>query len=71
MQEFKLSQKVSTCVGYLIRNNLSTTVLGVIRMVKLFGWEKKMAQRLFEKREEELVWIKRRKLVQIYNAVIK
>ena len=31
--------------------------LGVIRMVKLFGWEHKMSETIKEKREEELVWI--------------
>jgi hypothetical protein len=71
MQESKLSRRVSTRLGHQVHGNISTTVLGVIRMVKLFGWEQKMTQRLSEKREEELIWIKRRQLLQISNAVIK
>jgi hypothetical protein len=31
--------------------------LGVLRMVKLFGWEHKMSATIKEKRDEELVWI--------------
>jgi len=31
--------------------------VGVLRMVKLFGWEKKMSATLKDKREEELSWI--------------
>jgi ABC-type multidrug transport system fused ATPase/permease subunit len=34
-----------------------TEVLGVLRMVKLFGWEHKMSETIKEKRDEELVWI--------------
>ena len=39
-----------------------TIALGVLRMVKLFGWEQKMSKTLKEKREEELVWIWRDKV---------
>lgn len=31
--------------------------VGVLRMVKLFGWEKKMSDKIKEKREEELKWL--------------
>jgi len=31
--------------------------VGVIRMIKLFGWEYKMAGRLDNKRKEELQWL--------------
>ena len=31
--------------------------LGVLRMIKLFGWEHKMSEAIKQKRDEELVWI--------------
>lgn len=31
--------------------------IGIIRMVKLFGWEDKMSQKVEEERKEELHWI--------------
>ena len=31
--------------------------VNVLRMIKLFGWEEKMTDRLEEKREEELTWL--------------
>ena len=31
--------------------------LGVIRMIKIFGWEHKMSETIKQKRDEELVWI--------------
>jgi hypothetical protein len=43
----------------------------VIRMIKLFGWEKKMEEKVYEKRQEELVWIKKRQLVEMLSAVVK
>ena len=44
-------------------------MLGVLRMVKLFGWENKMSERLATKREDELHWIIRRKLADLANNV--
>ncbi|KAJ7480955.1 hypothetical protein FB451DRAFT_1031097, partial [Mycena latifolia] len=38
-------------------------LLNVIRMIKMFGWEKQMDQKIAEKREEELNWIWWRKVV--------
>lgn len=31
--------------------------MSVIRMIKMFGWEKKMNERIDEKREIELSWV--------------
>ncbi|KAF8803422.1 multidrug resistance-associated ABC transporter [Phlegmacium glaucopus] len=48
--------------------------LGVLRMVKLFGWERKMSQTINEKREEELKWIWKDKmltlLIDLTNFII-
>lgn len=45
--------------------------MNVLRMVKLFGWEKKMNDRIAVKREEELVWIKRRQFLDLLNGMLK
>ncbi|VDB89911.1 unnamed protein product [Peniophora sp. CBMAI 1063] len=51
-----------------------TEMLGVLRMIKLFGWEQKIADRLAVKRDEELRWIKARELatlaMDIFNHII-
>ena len=45
--------------------------MSVIRMVKLFGWESKMNQRIADKREEELTWVWKRQLLDLLNGNIK
>lgn len=46
-------------------------VVNVLRMVKLFGWEGKMEERVAKKREEELQWIKRRQLLDLAVGLVK
>ncbi|KAF5356103.1 hypothetical protein D9756_004036 [Leucocoprinus leucothites] len=48
-----------------------TEAMNVLRMVKLFGWERKMNDRIAEKREEELTWLWRRQLLELINGNIK
>ena len=45
--------------------------MNVMRMVKLFGWEPKMRQRIAEKREDELNWIWRQNVLDVVNDVVK
>ncbi|KAH9016815.1 P-loop containing nucleoside triphosphate hydrolase protein, partial [Lactarius pseudohatsudake] len=45
--------------------------MGVLRMIKLFGWEPKIAARLAEKREQELQYIKLRQILQMVIVIIK
>ncbi|PPR03510.1 hypothetical protein CVT24_006998 [Panaeolus cyanescens] len=47
-----------------------TETLGVLRMVKLFGWEKKMSDNIREKREEELALVKRRNVYELIISII-
>ena len=56
---FKLFRRVSTTLWrqYGISSEEFLIALGVLRMVKLFGWEHKMSESIKQKREEELVWI--------------
>ncbi|TCD66627.1 hypothetical protein EIP91_001094 [Steccherinum ochraceum] len=48
-----------------------TEIMNVIRMIKLFGWEPKVNDQIAEKREEELVYIRRFKLLELANGVMK
>ena len=45
--------------------------MNVIRMVKLFGWEKRVQEDIAEKREEELQSIKKRAIYSLINANVK
>ncbi|KAI9434147.1 hypothetical protein H4582DRAFT_2112597 [Lactarius indigo] len=49
----------------------STAAMGILRMIKLFGWEPKIAARLAEKREQELQYIKLRQIMLVVNGNIK
>ena len=40
-------------------------------MIKLFGWEPKIAARLAEKREQELKYIRLRQILNLINGNIK
>ncbi|KAJ7745476.1 P-loop containing nucleoside triphosphate hydrolase protein [Mycena maculata] len=42
-----------------------TETINVLRMIKMFGWEKQMDQKIADKREEELNWIWKRKLIDL------
>ncbi|KZT67065.1 P-loop containing nucleoside triphosphate hydrolase protein [Daedalea quercina L-15889] len=44
-----------------------TEVMNVVRMIKFFAWEGHIEQQLAEKRNDELAWIKRSKLLTIIN----
>ncbi|KAJ3819299.1 hypothetical protein F5880DRAFT_1595008 [Lentinula raphanica] len=46
-----------------------TESMNVLRMIKLFGWERKMEIRIGEKRDEELVWIRRRQILETIPLV--
>ena len=45
--------------------------MSVIRMVKLFGWEPRVADQLAEKREDELTFIRKYKILELVNNNIK
>ena len=45
--------------------------LNVIRMVKFFGWEQRMAEQLNEKRMDELASVRKQKLLSLFNSVVK
>uniref|UniRef100_A0A8H7XNY7 P-loop containing nucleoside triphosphate hydrolase protein n=1 Tax=Psilocybe cubensis TaxID=181762 RepID=A0A8H7XNY7_PSICU len=44
--------------------------MGIIRMIKMFGWEDKMAKRLARARDIELSWLWKAKVLQIINRIV-
>ncbi|KAK0192591.1 hypothetical protein F5146DRAFT_1102469 [Armillaria mellea] len=48
-----------------------TEIINVLRMVKLFGWERKMEARIARKRDEELSWVRRKQLLDLLSGIIK
>nr|GAT43190.1 ATP-binding cassette transporter [Mycena chlorophos] len=44
--------------------------VNALRMVKLFGWEGKMGGRISDKRSEELIWIRKRRLLDLANNIV-
>lgn len=47
------------------------TAVNVMRMIKLFGWEKRISEQISEKREEELVLNKKNKLAGLCLGVMR
>jgi hypothetical protein len=45
-------------------------VLGILRMIKQFGWETSVKAQVSEVREMELKWIFRRKMLNVLNVYI-
>lgn len=52
------------------RVQIVTELMNVLRMIKMFGWEKKMDEKVSEKREAELKWIWRRQLLDLISATL-
>ncbi|KAJ7035141.1 P-loop containing nucleoside triphosphate hydrolase protein [Mycena alexandri] len=44
--------------------------MNVVRMIKMFGWEKQMNEKIAEKREDELTWIWWRKVLYTANGIL-
>ncbi|KAJ7657332.1 ABC transporter transmembrane region-domain-containing protein [Mycena polygramma] len=44
--------------------------VNVLRMVKLFGWEEKMKDRIAEKRDAELVWIRKKRVLDMVAGFV-
>lgn len=45
--------------------------MSVLRMIKLFGWERRVQSDVAGKREEELGWIWKRKMLGVANNILK
>ncbi|KAJ7132157.1 multidrug resistance-associated ABC transporter [Mycena epipterygia] len=44
--------------------------MSILRMVKLFGWELKMGDRIGGKRDAELIWMRKRRLWDLFSSLI-
>lgn len=68
---YRVSQKVSL-VPYMYYTHCQLlSVMGVLRMIKLFGWETRVTEIIAEKREDELKWIWKRRLLLVGNSCVK
>ncbi|KAF7340454.1 Multidrug resistance-associated ABC transporter protein [Mycena venus] len=47
-----------------------TEAVNVLRMIKLFGWEEKMKARIGDKRDTELTWTRKRRMLDLANGLI-
>ncbi|KAF7797051.1 hypothetical protein EIP86_008243 [Pleurotus ostreatoroseus] len=47
-----------------------TEMMNSLRMIKLFGWETHAKEEAFKKRDEELKWVWRRRLLEIANGIV-
>ena len=45
--------------------------MNVIRMIKVFGWERRIDEKIADKREEELVYQRKRVILEIISNVLK
>ncbi|KAH7918845.1 hypothetical protein BV22DRAFT_1100101 [Leucogyrophana mollusca] len=45
-----------------------TEAVNVLRMIKLFGWESKMNKRIADKREEEIIWTWKQRILELVNG---
>ena len=45
--------------------------MNVLRMIKLFGWEAKIDKRIDDKREVELIWTWKTKILELLNNNLK
>lgn len=69
-------QNVTESARLLFNNLFQDTdriviAMNVLRMVKLFGWERKMNDKIAGKREEELKYIKKRQMLDLLNGSLK
>ncbi|VDB97890.1 unnamed protein product [Peniophora sp. CBMAI 1063] len=49
------------------RVQAATEMMGVLRMIKMFGWEGKIAERLSMKRVDELRWLRTSEMIDLGN----
>ena len=50
---------------------VARVVLNVVRMIKLFGWERRVTEQVEERREAELKIHRKTKFLELTNNLIK
>lgn len=53
------------------RVQVVTEVMNAIRMIKVFSWEKRIDEKIADKREEELVYQRKRIILEITSNILK
>ncbi|KAJ3549276.1 hypothetical protein NMY22_g935 [Coprinellus aureogranulatus] len=51
-------------------DTVSEEVMSVLRMVKMFGWEQKMFERISGKRDQELKYVRMRQMLDFMNGIL-
>lgn len=65
-------QRVCSRVYYnLLLALIHYSAMNVLRMIKLFGWENKMNEKVTDKRDKELIWVWRRQILDLINGNLK
>ncbi|KAF8164524.1 hypothetical protein K438DRAFT_2025293 [Mycena galopus ATCC 62051] len=54
-----------------VRVQSVSEAVGVLRMIKLFGWEGKMKARIADRRDAELTWTRKRRLLDLASNIVK
>ncbi|KAF6747848.1 multidrug resistance-associated ABC transporter [Ephemerocybe angulata] len=52
------------------RTQTVTESMSVLRMVKMFGWERKIQEKIDQRREEELTWVWKSRILKLIVAVL-
>ncbi|KAL0950659.1 hypothetical protein HGRIS_007445 [Hohenbuehelia grisea] len=47
-----------------------TETMNLVRMIKIFGWEREMNTRISEKREAELAFLRKRKMLELISTLV-
>lgn len=55
----------------LLAYRVHHSVMTSLRVIKLFGWEAFVKEETSKKREAELAWIWRRKVLDVCNGILK
>ena len=61
----------SKCSLSLFGDLISSLVVNVVRMIKLFGWEKKVGENIKKKRDEEVSVFRKAQILQLLLIIIK
>ncbi|KAI0782154.1 P-loop containing nucleoside triphosphate hydrolase protein [Abortiporus biennis] len=52
------------------RVQVVTEAMNVIRMIKLFGWEKKMSDKIDETRQDQLTFLRKIRILELFSTVV-
>ncbi|KAK0480781.1 hypothetical protein IW261DRAFT_1685339 [Armillaria novae-zelandiae] len=70
-----LAKRIQTVQKATLKNTdgrvqVVTEFVNVLRMIKMFGWESEISKRVAGRRDEELVWIKKKQLLDLMTNLL-